>query len=628
MAKKIDFSGLYEIEPTYIHSHISTFNESVSKIDEKSTFKELLDQIKVTLLQEIKSQRDYFEMLESGLIRELQAKDPVGAPKDRYEYMVLLDKLNADFKTSGAVVSNISDIKINLRTGDFNNKIKTIQDKIVNEIIGNLPKTPVKQKSESDASFKQRKKEWSETIKEVQKEKEKVLKNVNKLVDTELNKMDKKYSEILINIMKPLNELINYAGRLKNNNYRTSNNEEAKRAIITAVDNVLKIFEQFPYLKPLIQELEAGEILKIDYKDFEKEILKESPYKILRALNKMKEFDFYKDNFGNYQFSKLLGDFYEIGTVDFIISILSDNNINKDLYDKYAKLFLNSGDLSLLNNVKELAKTSTIDVQTVSYKEGPVLVHSGWSLKMKEGESTVDLDKTEVYKYFKNISVSIPKKDKNVWFYLKNNMFALSLFNEPSPYNTMSVSAFSEQMKIYDQFEREAIFIATIVKFLVGLVAKVEKDSESYYSSFGKGFRDYDDNKRIPEIYYTSYIFTNEGVYSTIDMLNYFIEILETSGIEEALKNIRVTLIERSEAERNLSAADLKDLWNEKTKTLKDWNKKIPMTYEILSQQDGVKNMLLKLSSGMGVGMGIYSHSTFTINKSQMEYIKSLKGGK
>jgi hypothetical protein len=34
-------------------------------------------------------------------------------------------------------------------------------------------------------------------------------------------------------------------------------------------------------------------------------------------------------------------------------------------------------------------------------------------LKLKEEDGTVDLDKTNIEDYFKNISVSIPKEEKN-----------------------------------------------------------------------------------------------------------------------------------------------------------------------------------------------------------------------
>jgi hypothetical protein len=157
-SKEVDFTGVYNIDPTYIHSHVANFNKGVSSINEEQSFQQILEDVKKVLLAEIKSQRDFFESVENSLLKALQEKDK-DAPKNREEYLDLLNKLNKNFKGSNAFVSNLSEIKVNLRTGVFNKKIKTIQDKIVNQIIGDLPKAPKRKDKEDDKTFKLRKAE-------------------------------------------------------------------------------------------------------------------------------------------------------------------------------------------------------------------------------------------------------------------------------------------------------------------------------------------------------------------------------------------------------------------------------------------------------------------------------------
>jgi hypothetical protein len=633
-SKRVDFTNIYNIEPTYIHSHVANFNEGVSSINEEQSFQEILNNIREVLLEEIKSQRDFFEQTENSLLAGLQLKDK-DAPKSREEYLDLLNKLNENFKSSNAFVTHLNKIKVNLKTGTFNDTLKKVQDNIVNKIIGDVPKSPVRNKKngEDDKSFKLRKEEWKNTIKEIKKEKENLLKDVNKLVDAEMKKKEKQYEEILKEIIKPFNELINYAARLKNNGYKTANGEIAKKAIITAVDNSLLLFKQFKYLSPLIEELESKTILEMDYKQFEKEILKENPFEILKSLNKMKDFDFYKDNFKNYQFSKLMGDFYEIGTVDFLVNMLTDTKKNKKLYDAYAKLFLNSGDIQLLSKVSSVDKTSTIDVQTVSYTLGTTPVHAGWSLKLKEGDATVDLDETNIEDYFKNISVSIPKEEKNKWLYIKNNMTALEIFYNLSVLNKQTPKDFEKQLSLYDSFEQHAIAISLIVRFLVGLIAKVDKDSKTY-ASFGPGFKSYEEGEKFSPVYYTSYIFTNEGVFSTIDMLNYFISLLETISINDDIKKslddkIKIKLLSKDLKSNKISVQDLKDLWKAKLAIIENWKEEL--SYSILANQPSVQEILSKISNTLGFSPSGYDKATVSIKTSQMEAIKqmkSVKGGK
>jgi hypothetical protein len=114
-------------------------------------------------------------------------------------------------------------------------------------------------------------------------------------------------------------------------------------------------------------------------------------------------------------------------------------------------------------------------------------------------------------------------------------MSALEIFYNLSAFNKQTPESFKKQISVYDNFEQHAIVISLIVRFLVGLIAKVGDDSKTY-ASFGPGFKSYEEGEKFDPVFYTAYIFTNEGVYSTIDMLNYFITLLENANINDDIK--------------------------------------------------------------------------------------------
>lgn len=615
------YSNVYSIEPTYIHSHIANFEKGlISNSDMQSkAFSGILRELKEAIIKEVESQYNYFLNLESLLLKELQKKHPNTAPKNREEFIQRHKELSNMFKNKDATIYNFGELKSKLDTGKLNAQVKKTVDSVTSEILKKIKSSPPKRLKKEDAKdYQNRLREWNKQIKET--EKIDVYKEVTKEVDIRLKKREPEIKKIINSLIKPLNQIINYVGTQLSYYYKNSSETTEKGRLKTYLEGFFRIFEQL--IEDTDTEIEYKELFNyrkniekdfiIDAQKFEKFILSRDPNKLIRALTITKNFDLYDETIENLQLSAKLGDIYEAVIRDTILDIIQKDFLG-NFDDSVASIFLNSEDVRLgASTLLNYEKSTTIDIETQKLNVGQTPVYFGLSAKLKEGAQTVDLENTPIEQYIVDLNYNIGQDKAKYIQYIRNNIIGLNAFSVLNKDETSTISSITHYFNMYNEFEKEVIFLAVLVKYLLGIVRKVSEDQKKVMKTEYVAV-DRKTGEPVNALFLTSFIITQDSIYSTIDILGFILEQLKSGdSLQQLNQNLRSSFKSRN---LTVQSSSLKLLWDKKQKYLSEASGAI--TYQGMANSSDIRSILADLSKAFGLSS--YSQATFSMGKEQLE---------
>jgi hypothetical protein len=615
------FSNVYSIEPTYIHSHIENFEKGlISNRDmQEKTFSGILKELKEAIVVEIESQYNYFLKLESLLLSELQKKHPNVAPKNREEFIQRHKELSKIFKNKDATIYNFGELKANLDTGKLNAEVKKTVDTVTGEILKQIKSSPPKRENkEKPQNYQNRLKAWNEQIK--QAEKIDVYKEVTKEVDLRLKKREPEIKKIINSLIAPLNQIINYVGTQLSYFYQHSDESTEKGRLKTYLEGFFRIFEQLlgdtstddEYKELFNYKKDVENIFTVDSEKFKNFILSRDPNQLIRALTITKNFDFYNETVENLQLSAKLGDIYEAVIRDTILDIIQKDFLGS-FDDSVASIFLNAEDVKLgASALINYEKSTTIDIETQKLVVGNTPVYFGFSAKLKEGAQTVDLEDTPIEQYLVDLNYNIGQEKSQYIQYIRNNILGLNAFSVLNKEEASTISSISHYFNLYNEFEKEVIFLAIIVKYLLGIVRKVSEDQKDAIKTEYVAV-DRDTGQPVNALFLTSFIITQDSIYSTVDILGFLLKQLKgNSSLKEINQNLKSRFKERGLV---ITASPLKLLWSKKQEYLSQASKAV--TYQGIASSSEVKGILADLSKAFGLSS--YSQATFSMGREQLE---------
>lgn len=613
--KDLDFSGIYNFDPTYIHSNIKNFEGGIKKAENPDrTLQIILDEIKEEIFKEVKAQYDYFVKIEEELVKKLQKKDSKFAPQTREEFIERYKKLNDLFQEEDAYAYNIVQIKTTLKTGRLNEQVKKAVESVINQILGTkgvkLPSVKKKGTPQEIAESVKAEKEFREEV----LRKSKLLQiDIIKEVEKKLLKRKEEVKKIVKEIKKPLNHLLNYVAKQLSVHYEDTENSKEKTAIITSYQK---------FIEMILSLMKDNKIVdwKKDYQsvldslpktedDFSSMLSNQSNENIIRHLTIMKNFTFYDDLIQNFQFSQLTGNMFEIIVKDTIHQAI-EKEVSEGIWKEVGSLFLETDQVNLgINSTINYEKVTTIDLETheIEYNKTPIFF--GSSLKLKEGNQSIDLNNSPVERYLKNLEQNISKEDFRKMDYIRKNVTALNIFAEDEDKFSETIKTFFDS---YDEFEKEVIYLAMVVRFLIGFVRKQIEDNQTKYLGIDmeKG-SEY--GEVLNSLYLNNFIITQSHIYSTVDILYFILDSLGEGKKWDSL-GIQMKLSDR----KNFSST------KDQLITLSNFKKRIDtgnvQNYEKLIQNGEIKSILEDLSKIFGVSS--YSTATMAMDSKSLSKMK------
>ena len=112
---------------------------------------------------------------------------------------------------------------------------------------------------------------------------------------------------------------------------------------------------------------------------------------------------------------------------------------------------------------------------------GQTPVYFGLSAKLKEGAQTVDLENTPIEQYIVDLNYNIGQDKAKYIQYIRNNIIGLNAFSVLNKDETSTISSITHYFNMYNEFEKEVIFLAVLVKYLLGIVRKVSEDQKKLW---------------------------------------------------------------------------------------------------------------------------------------------------
>lgn len=624
--KKLDYSLLYGFSPTYIHSHLSRFDESLEGIeDQKSVLNVVLEELKKEIIKEIRLQYNYFYSLEIELVQALQQKDPINGPKNREDFIKKFQRMNEIFNWEDAHVNKITNIRTKIEVGKLNEQvasaIKKVFESILNTTIKNLPilktKGTAQEISENQKQIAHFKDQLQEMEKKAKRDSLKEIKEILKKREAEIKKVNNE-------IIPTLNELISYImGKLS---LHYINGEEEKTAVITSYQKTIDMYRSILQKDDRIDwgTTKKGKIGKEEWLKIQKDIptgeealsqllriAESDPEYVIRHFTIMKRFALYDEAIDNFQFPQLSGNIFESLIRDTIHQVIatavsSDNELLKEL----STLFINAKQVDLGVNAEiNYEKVSTIDIETHQIEKDTIPVFFGSSLKLKEGDQNVTLERTPIADYMKNLEKNLGGNTYQKMQYIRKNLIALNIFFEREEEANPLSAALDKRMDLLDNFEREIIFLSIIVRFLIGFIRKNTAGEGAAYTSVDMSPKNGPYGKAINNLYLTNFIITQDHVYSTVDILGFVLKVLEKDGSSLKETNIEMKLDSR----RDFSSS--KSLLEDLAKLKKKSNIRLEesMNYSPLLENGEILTTLNKLNNIFGISS--YTAATMNLNR-------------
>lgn len=634
MAKALNFGKIYDIEPTYIHSHFHNFDTAVKTIWDNLSLEAILDELKAKVVEEINNQLEYFKMLENALIKELN-KTSKTQIKSREDYIERYQSLTKLFGDRSSAVGKVAILKGKLDTRKLNEFVKKIVDNQTALLATEEDKFKTTEKTKSGRS--RAKKEWKAKNKAL-------IKKITKAIKLEFKKREKEYLQaagIPIKIKTtgssdtfeidtgPLLESINDVFQYMGSVLSMTTEKGDKNVILSSAQKFFRIFEQIEKQtgEPFLEKGQKIEDYIGNTEKFLAKLEEADPVSLIRALTITKHFDFYDEAIENFQVPSILGQIFEAAFRDSIKSVLDKKGF-MDLDEPVADLFLEKEDIRGGFKTGMLYdKTSTIDVEVNKIVHNGLEVFFGNSLKLKEGEARVALENTPIDQFMKILSVNAPKEFNQIQYLRKNILalqaYALSEKRNPQTKNYEEININSQQIITqfetnFNSFEKDIIFLSVIVRFLIGMLQKTSektKENKEIYTAVAKT-SDKNPFEPINAVYFTSFIVTQDSIYSTTQLLETVLALIQGKNIVETTKPF-ITMKEFPEKGKkiDIDKGKLQDLWRKKEDFIK--RSKGLFEYKDIAADTGVNSILKELSDLFGVSS--YDKVTMEMGKSGMK---------
>lgn len=579
MPRKLDFSSVYDIEPSYLHSNILNFKNSLKENGLKNQDDLDIQKLKSIFFDKIKKEIEFFQSIEDQAVTDAIDRFTAGgetAPfSDRKSYLQYLNDYKKIMEENGGPSSVLMKFKKKIISMDpFLKAVRSSISDLKNKITSEHPefaeyssKKKSKKNSKKGSKKDSKKDSEEELIKPLVSDfaTDKQVEEANKLVKKEIAKRKEKKENEMKDFLDGLAELIYSIVKISANIMNpTADDQKTYGSIDGRIKtNAEKLKELFSKWGLVVKETKNFSVEK-SIEKIRKNIAQEDPEKLIAKLSGQNMYDYVYFLIEDSQLQTILGDLFEYSLL-------------KDFYDlsiEKGQYFFPVKDIKLVGEIPEIKNWYTMDLQVSKTKMNEQDVFIGVSAKLKK-ENKLSLGQQNLSSYWNIIKSWLDKKELNKYEYVRKNIIWFS--------SGESDSFIKDSLLKINLLEREIFSIVLLMRMTTGIYEKIDEQKRRMMDS------------KADELYYTAYLFGEDKIYSFSDILS---EI-----VNSATKNFLIKEKESSwkKKEATFTKANIKNLYQKKKEFWKNLEKRSQkLTYESLASSPEVSSIIKELNETMG----------------------------
>jgi len=491
---RFDFNSIYEQEfPIYIHSNNFTFKMAFQDVD----FQGFLDELTNNLIRTLKKDIEFFENIEQTIVDNQLAEYKALKLKPKFTDRDSYLKFLKDYKT--ATEEKSSGDNGLYAIVNFKRKQETAKDRqdSAKDAIDDLYMKAKGQK-------KDKKNKQTKTLNEILSDPD-----LSPETKREINKILNETDQELDSLFEELGEYISILLTSLFKVYDPTSIIGPDTGIETSAAKVQA------RLKPIVKRLDvfepgvggqwrpkSAEELK---NDFFAQAEKMGPFVFLGSL---REKSGVTDFFGSIidgQLNTPLGEVYELFQANAIVDLI-EKDIAANIYPVFDK-----EKVIITSKIKGVDKSNTIDLAFDSFEKLGIKTVFGASLKLIASDSLIKVD-AGPKPLWESFMRFIGKREVFKYSYLRQNLFALSEF-----YADDESSKINFDLNLLADFEKKIFAILSTWRLFLGLYETLDNQQKRSVGTVDLG----------NNLYFAAYLWEEDNIYRTTDILRVIIKDLE-----------------------------------------------------------------------------------------------------